>query len=105
MTPRESITKSSIPGGLFAGQPDVENLAPPGRRALPRRDAAQHHVAGFKPKESQGLPEPLGSVRSDHNRSSVEGGIFGMNSVPMGARPPSARADPNRSSVQGGIFG
>ena len=98
VTPRESITKSSLDGGLFGGQPaEAENQIPTARRAAPAVN--KDHVAGFKVKDA---PASVGQGR-DPNRSSVTGGIFG-NEAAM-ERPMSARADPNRSSIQGGIFG
>ena len=45
--------------------------------------------------------EPLKSARSDPNRSSIQGGIFGTGDMMQSK----VRADPNRSSIQGGIFG
>ena len=103
VTTRESITKSSIDGGLFGGQPaEAENQIPTARRAAPAM--AKDHVAGFKVKEAReaSVPTP-GANGRDPNRSSVQGGIFG-NEASL-ERPMSARTDPNRSSIQGGIFG
>jgi len=72
----------------------------------------KEHVAGYKPKEAPDFSQAPSAVRSDPNRSSIHGGIFGATGAPPveegegRMRSTSyARSDPNRSSVKGGIFG
>jgi len=112
ITPRESITKSSIEGGVFGGQPaEAENMIPTARAKCSMDAPSKEHVAGFKAKEAPYFEERPQSARSDPNRSSVQGGIFGAQpGEPIGEdgrdRATSyARSDPNRSSIKGGIFG
>lgn len=106
ITPRDSITKSSIKGGLFGSNAEAENKAPIARDARAGVKVVKEHVAGFKKEASEPFTNPPTAARSDPNRSSVHGGIFGTTTASMAAPPvPSARADPNRSSIQGGIFG
>uniref|UniRef100_A0A7S3B354 Uncharacterized protein n=1 Tax=Haptolina ericina TaxID=156174 RepID=A0A7S3B354_9EUKA len=75
VTPRNAITKSSIEGGVFAGQPiEVENMIP---RAVKPTAVVKEHTAGMISRPVDDYSEPLKSARSDPNRSSIQGGIFG----------------------------
>jgi len=104
ITPRESITKSGIEGGVFGGQPvNAENELPRARAKTPV--VAKEHTAGVATRKEMGVAPapPLNSARSDPNRSSIQGGIFGAGS--MAPPSPRVRSNPNQSSIQGGIFG
>ena len=46
---------------------------------------------------------PLSSPRANKNASSIAGGIFGAQPLPV--KPGVVRSNPNASSIPGGIFG
>jgi len=116
--------QSSVEGGIFCADPMVRQSRPTltprgtvgteifgGQNAgwasadapKPRLDPTKCEAAGAKrADESVAVERPM-SARSDPNRSSIDGGIFGHAGSSRGQS--GGRADPNRSSVPGGIFG
>jgi len=105
VTPRNAITKSSIEGGVFGGQPvPNENMGPQRTKAVAMKP---EHVAGMPARTLDTVPNdyaaPLNSARSDPNKSSIQGGIFGSSNQGPAKFVP--RSNPNASSIEGGIFG
>jgi len=105
VTPRNAITKSSIEGGVFGGQPVAnENAGLQRQKAAPVK---HEHTAGMPARTidtaSREYAAPLNSARSDPNKSSIQGGIFGGSQATPAKSVP--RSNPNASSIEGGIFG
>lgn len=107
---RKNVNNSSVDGGIFGGYSHVE--APVVR--APKGPVAGTGAAGMAQVKGdsvemtwdetpQAALQPLASARSNPNRSSIQGGIFGAGPAPVKASV--ARSNPNASSIQGGIFG
>ena len=113
---RENVTKSSIEGGIFGGNNPYAYAEP---TANPTKASALTSVIDPNMAAGQAMPTgegfslfaggaaaplaPAPSSRSNPNRSSVEGGIFGAPTTMH--KPQIQRANPNSSSIEGGIFG
>ena len=114
--PLNNMTKSSVEGGVFHtanayAQPDTYPEPPRSARG-PKPEIDINRVAGQGTAKSEefslfaGSAAPLAEVtsfRSNPNKPSQDGGIFGA--PPPMTKPGISRSNPNASSIAGGIFG
>jgi len=103
---REAVTKSSVDGGIFStssayGQSAHDAPEPPRSARGPKPQVDVNRVAGQSTKVLAEVPS--GQFRSNPNKPSIDGGIFGA--PPPMSKPDIKRGNPNASSIPGGIFG
>ena len=110
LTLKLTPTHSALPlrAGIFGGYNYVEKPVShaPAAKFDPTVPAGSANVKGaalsFDWAESTPLA-PLSSPRANKNASSIAGGIFGAQPLPV--KPAVVRSNPNASSIPGGIFG
>ena len=102
------LTASSLEGGIFRDDGSARQ-----EQAKPRLRPEMQGVAGkmVTHDEKAGLYThdaplvPLNSSRSNHNRASVDGGVFSHAAPTRTKQHKAAAHNRNASSVPGGIFG
>ena len=104
-TPRTSqLTNSSVQGGIFAdAKSPLEDMRP--KTACRHTVTDEDAVAGKKLErdDHDNALQPIHSARTNSN--SIEGGIFSKQAPTPVKQQRASTYDHNKSSVDGGIFG